>query len=584
MRLFNCMKATQQVFCWSIFGTSGIVTAFSLVASRSCKPVYASSGDSSESRQRRQQSLQVGHHPLLSLNINLDALAQAKAPDRAQELYQRISSLHEEGYYAVRPDVVSFNSVLKAYQEDPEGALEFWEEECHRIQPNVRSYNTFLLALANAGLAGHADTLLRQMQENNSVVPPDRITFNTVLLAHCVSDNELAAEKAQSLLAEMIGSEHVKPDAISFNTVIAAWAARQNKQSAVKAWECLYLMRKCDVQPDVYTYTTLIQALAACGGESRRCLRELRKMQQQGLAPNKVTYTVTLQALCRDNQPQAAWDLLKEMQDSGDQQLSPDVVTYSTLIDGWASMAKMQPEQAVNSVMQLLDEMKQRSIRPNEQTYTSVLSALAHAHHLGSSRQAAMMIQRMQSEGVPINIIHYNALINAISKSTNVSKVAEARQVWQQMLSFGLELDIISYNSLLSVAANAFGAEETRKQGFDLAMEVFQVQQNNSGCEATSLTFHYLFKAIRKLMPRSKEQTELTQRIFELCCEQGCLNDIILKSLHSQICTNQEFQKLFGVHWKEDPSLADLPSSWSQNALPVRPSKWVARSTKRRAS
>lgn len=43
---------------------------------------------------RHQQSLTGGHHPLLSLNINLNALARTQALQRVQELYQCIAALH----------------------------------------------------------------------------------------------------------------------------------------------------------------------------------------------------------------------------------------------------------------------------------------------------------------------------------------------------------------------------------------------------------------------------------------------------------------------------------------------------------
>ena len=65
--------------------------------------------------------------------MNLDALARANAAERAQELYNRIAALHQEGYYAVAPDVVSFNSVLKACQKNPDAALQFWNE--HQQEP-----------------------------------------------------------------------------------------------------------------------------------------------------------------------------------------------------------------------------------------------------------------------------------------------------------------------------------------------------------------------------------------------------------------------------------------------------------------
>ena len=145
------------------------------------RPEWSSSSSSpatatTAATQRRQQSLQVGNDPLLSLNLNLDALARARAPERAQELYQRIAALHQEGYYSAAPDICSFNSVLKAWQMNPVRALEFWEAEAIPGRMNVISYNTFLLALARAGLYHAAEALLRQMRANNAPVRPDSIS------------------------------------------------------------------------------------------------------------------------------------------------------------------------------------------------------------------------------------------------------------------------------------------------------------------------------------------------------------------------------------------------------------------------
>ena len=71
----------------------------------------------------------VGQDLLGGLGGLPDVLLRAAQPDaaeRAEELYQRITALHNEGYYATAPDVVSFNTVLKAYayETDPAKAEE----------------------------------------------------------------------------------------------------------------------------------------------------------------------------------------------------------------------------------------------------------------------------------------------------------------------------------------------------------------------------------------------------------------------------------------------------------------------------
>ena len=278
--------------------------------------------------QRRQQSLQVGNDPLLSLNLNLDALARARAPERAQELYQRIAALHREGYYSAAPDICSFNSVLKAWQMNPVRALEFWEAEAIPGRMNVISYNTFLLALARAGLYHAAEALLRQMRANNAPVRPDLVSYNTVLLAYAVAmttikDNNNkdidttttatdVGQRADALLQTMIrgkasdddeeeeeeDGDNTKsmirtntsrvdeklplppvldayfvpppPNVISFNTVISTWSEHPNvHRGAKKAEYWLHVvMNHHTVRPDVYTYTTVFKALGKCRSPS----------------------------------------------------------------------------------------------------------------------------------------------------------------------------------------------------------------------------------------------------------------------------------------------------------------------------
>lgn len=176
-------------------------------------PVFGLSSSSFNpgQQERRQESLDAGRDPLLSLNLNLDALARAKAPDRAQQLFQRISALHEEGYYSEPPNTVSFNTVLKAWNDDPAKALEFWES-AEKIPKNIRSYNTFLFALAKSGCDKESSSLLRSMLAINSRVKPDLISWNTVLLAHARSGCANSAPRAELLLQTMLDGQPIQVD------------------------------------------------------------------------------------------------------------------------------------------------------------------------------------------------------------------------------------------------------------------------------------------------------------------------------------------------------------------------------------
>ena len=579
-------------------------------------PITFAMSDNSSSQEKRLQSLVVGNNPLLSLNMNLDALARAQAAERAQELYQRISALHREGYYAVSPDVVSFNSVLKAWQSDPSRALEFWEQEVDQLspkdKPNTRSFNTFLLSLANAGLYKSAEELLEHMKNSESVVVPDRISYNTVLLSYLLSaEGSMAADRADKLLKEMLFEEDdltwasihfCRPDVISFNTVIATWANHPNpKVSVTKTEEWLrFLKEYSELKPDIYTYTTVLQAWARYGRSIRgkrptkqknavddssvRIRAIFQEMQDAGLIPNRVTYTVAMQelAVAENGGPEAARELLREMLEKSEAhpEARPDVVTFSVLIDAHSKLAHEYPAKSIQSCIDIFAEMKLLAkkwpdVAPNERTYTSMLSVLAKSRTLEAGPLAEKFLKEIWSTpGLAPSVIHYNACIDAYAKSPRADKAIHAERIWQDMKKKGIAEDTITYNSLLAATSGVFGSSELKMIGLKLGIQVFQSLQGNNDCRPTTLSYYYWFKTIRKLMDQSHPlRDDVIRQAFDLCCQQGCLNDIVLqyvlKHFESIRSLLQRFSLVEESHGSSY-STECLPKEWSCNALESR--------------
>lgn len=590
--------------------------------------------------------MRVGHDPLLSLNVNLDALAQSGAGNRAQELYRRISALYQEGYYAVPPDVVSFNSVLKAWRDDPRRALEFWEEEMalppppadddndpqqigkkstesvqHTttttpLEPNIRSYNTFLGSLARAGLWEQSELLLRSLQEARSLVVPDRVTYNTVLLSYCravafmlssssssdssdIDDEEAnilrqkLPDRAMRLLDEMIESDHLEPDATTYNTVLCTLAEARTLTCARSAQDLLYRMKQqrptstlSSVKPDEYSYTAVIRAWANCrrvdgeendhpdllGGISTatsadRALALLEEMRNDSVLPTRVTYTVVMQALCRDNRPQDATSLLYQMlQDSTSSSspssisddeaektggtalatavVRPDAVMFSALMDGWAQWLKnssrLAPNnksninrrrqagsEAVRAVLDLLSLMKtwgrhDPDLSPNERTYTSVLATLARSRQASSGPRAEQILDEMNERGIVPTVVHWNAVLDAHAKSPRPDRLRQTRRVWHEMtaVTVGVAPDIISYNTMLSAAASASFRRKIphsgdnqelslrRRECLQTGLSIFASLQRDPNVLATSLTYHYLFRVLHNCCVEGKKQMD----------------------------------------------------------------------------
>jgi pentatricopeptide repeat protein len=553
-------------------------------------------------QQRRQESLDAGHHPVLSLNLNLDALARAAAPARAQELYQRIQALYEEGYYAAQPDVVSFNSVLKAWQSDPEQAVAFWETAVGQQTPNVRSYNTLLLSLAKAGMMDQAVSVLRHMQSQTHVVE-DRITYNTVLLAAAVEPTCSSVRAAEGILKELIASEYLRPDVISYNTLLAAFAETGNAAKA-EYW-LRHMKRQSNVKADVYSYTTVLQAYtnaASLGSNSKKqtlvaadkawaLLQDM--LTETSLQPNKVTYTATMQALCKAGDLNRANMLLETMLDQAarNPSIRPDAVSYTVLMDGWASAAADRPEQALRAVEVLWEQMQSQTAEwpdttPTALTYTAILSTYAQSRDGRAPDRALVVLQTMRrQEGILPTVVHYNAALNCCAKAPRPDKVVLAASIYKDMQQVGkVPADIITYNTLLATAASSFGSHG-RPQGLKLALEVWSLLQVNQEDnddqneddddknptllqQTNSLTYYYLFKTIRKFMPTNAERWALVEAAFDECCRQACLNELVLEQV-LQVTTEEQGRALLGDHWCSS-STADaamqLPAKWTHRA------------------
>ena len=70
------------------------------------------------------------------------------------------------------------------------------------------------------------------------------------------------------------------------------------------------------------------------------------------------------------------------------------------------------------------------------------------------------------------------------------------------------------------------------------------------------------------VLTRGEELKRLLKRIFELCCDDGCLSDEVLRRLRTMAPTDV-VQNLIG----DETKVGALPSSWSRNAKREAPGK-----------
>jgi len=251
---------------------------------------------------------------------------------RALAVLERMEALHAAGDIKMKPDIVTYNSVMNALAKSREmGAAQNAEEILERLErlyqrglsnvrPDAYSYNIVISAWANSGdifAAARAETLVQQMKDKyhqgDGRVKPDTMTYNSLLTVWSRTAEKHSASKAESILETMIelyesGDTSVKPDAHSFTTVINAWSKSRERGKAQKAESLLRKMEEFyksgnkNAKPNVFVYATVLNACAYTFGDQEekeealdiaiKVFGELQKSRYT--QPNHVTYATFL--------------------------------------------------------------------------------------------------------------------------------------------------------------------------------------------------------------------------------------------------------------------------------------------------
>lgn len=577
----------------------------------------------------RSNAIAKGNDPLLSLNINLDYLAKSGRAIHAEELLVKIEKMFESGYYAIRPDNVSYNSVLNAYamneSEEYDSVKEVQrllkkmealsEQGLSAVQPNIVTLNTVCLAFAKNNQPEKAHQLLNDMEElyqsGKKDLGPNTITFNSVICAYAKAKKP---QEAEELLKRMMTisrendgerEDEIKADTIAFNTILHAWAVSNIRGAPLRAQQLLdhmttlYNAGNEDVKPDVFSYTATLSAWAGATYDpqaSDRALEILHLMENQcalgnkDACPNAVTYTAVINCVGKSGKPNAAleaYEILLSMEKrwrEGEEDLRPDLITYSSVIDAFARSGE---DYAGEKAVELLDymitlaESGYPQYGPNTQTYCSVISALGKSKMRGNADAANQLLNDMEkmyelgNTDVAPNTIIFNAVIDAWAKSSFRFKALRARDLVDKMETeyqagnIHYKPDIITYNSVINAGASSFGDQAIKSNAFRIAMDAFKRIQLTDDLKANSVTYSLLLKAIRKLISKEEQRQKMSGKIMEYCIKEGLFNKHIATQLEltcgSKINCLQILKGL-GYMGTNPKDLRSFPESWKCNA------------------
>jgi pentatricopeptide repeat protein len=335
--------------------------------------------------------------------------------------------------------------------------------------------------------------------------------WNGVLVAWAKSGHEDATERTATViqwLQEMSSKNDGKKqgdgflDVTTYNALLSCFARSPNPQNGARlAQDLLDWMEKeqekvgdsRQAQPDGDTYLACIAAwrnaknpVRAQAVMDKLCDKVLTQRQHQGV--ERATSLIDRRHF---NIVMASWAESMDRRQSRKEQLhgaymahellermihdfaiQPDVVTFNTLINAWATRSLENANIATTKAQALLEKMKEQcrmgnvAARPNQTTYNSMIATLSRSTAASAPDRAMELFREMLDMDLAPDRKTYNTLMALFSRHGRPDKV---QKLFQEMVNGwkagdqSLKPHFKVYTTLLQAWSKAGEPEETAK-------------------------------------------------------------------------------------------------------------------------
>jgi len=313
--------------------------------------------------------------------------------------------------------------------------------------PTTFDYNLVLTAYAQKGRVTEAEALVKHMVDRckgqqssngNYNAHPDRNTYYQLLDALLKGGFKNSAERAEEILRAVV-ENFGSASTVAFNKVLKLWKQEAEYDNADVALEraerLLQSMMELGIA-DRISHTTVISILATKGDAVRanEMAEQMLLFSNPNLHPNTQTWNTVIYAWVRRGKLERAEKVLKRMEqlagEAQDSSAKPDVVSFSTLLDGWA---KTRRDDALPKMEHLFDRMKASGCQPSFWTYVTLIHTFARqlpdpqkAHDL----LLDMYAEHKQHPELKPNTKLVTAVMDAWQKSGQGAEKAEALLNW----------------------------------------------------------------------------------------------------------------------------------------------------------
>jgi hypothetical protein len=286
---------------------------------------------------------------------------------------------------------------------------------------------------------------------------------------------------------------------------------------------------------------------------------------------------------------QATVDRMMQLYAKGLGHVRPTRAVFDVLIQAWSRSKEKGAAQKAEKIFNWMESQYKAGdelVRPNEITICGVLNAWANQAEYGGAERAMQIWEHMNSvlaqydQGLRPTIAMANIVIKAIARSKDPDSVMKAERVLLQLEeayksgSSHVKPVVTTYSSVINACAYCTGNASKRVDALQTALRTFYKISDLEDENANNITYGTMIKAIQNLMPISEERVNLVRELFDMCCDDGCVDYFVLSQV--RFASPQLYRDLVegpcglggpGLKHGLDSVLKNLPAEWTVNTI-----------------
>ncbi|XP_028770464.1 pentatricopeptide repeat-containing protein At3g04130, mitochondrial-like [Neltuma alba] len=351
-------------------------------------------------------------HSPETYDMMVDILGKMKQWGKVRDLLEEMN----------QGSLITLNTIAKVMRRFAgagqwEDAVRIFDEiETLGLEKNIESLNLLIDTLCKENNVEQARAILLNLKQH---ISPNAYTFNIFIHGWC---KVRRVDEAHWTILEMKGHGFC-PSVISYTTIIQCYCREQNFN---RVYELLDEMRAQDCCPNVITFTGIIFALAKAE-KFEEALQMAERMKSLGCRPDVLFYNSLIYTLGRAGRVYDATYVFKvEMHSAG---LTPNTCTYNTMISMFCDHAQQI------KAFELLKEMEDSGLcKPNTQSYHPLIKSCFKAGIIDSCLNDILdyMVDR---HNLCLDISTYTLIIHGLCRA---GKCEWAYSIFEEMIDRGL--------------------------------------------------------------------------------------------------------------------------------------------------